>query len=149
MNYSVALTPLAGAYLEYRCQPLELTNTMPNDILLWTAWHIVMTPKIFIYAGAREMLGSDLTHPVTINVTYRHNTRKKELLNAYERILWSKTIETEFTKVMYREILECNSPTKVVVEWQERLGLDESEFSCGSHIRTYYNRLHAKHPLTT
>lgn len=94
------------------------------------------------------MLGENLTSIVPVQANYRHNTRKKELMNTYERLFWSNSIELEFTRLMYSEIIESNSPTKIVLDWQERLGLDEDEFNTASYIRTFHNRRIAEHPLT-
>lgn len=148
MQYNVALSPIAAAYLTYRIAKIVLSRVAPTDVLLATAWHIIITPKVFIYAGARAMLGENLTAVVPVEANYRHNTRKKELMNTYERLFWSNSIELEFTRLMYREIIESNSPTKIVLDWQERLGLDEDEFNSASYIRTFHNRRIAEHPLT-
>ena len=148
MQYQVGLTPVAAAYLLYRQPGLFLGSLRPTDELLWHAWHIITTPKVFIYAGTREMKGAALTEKVTVKVTYRHYTRSRELMNAYERILWSNTIETELSRNIYTEILESNTPTQVVLDWQERLGLSEDHLNIASYVRTFYNRRNADHPFT-
>lgn len=148
MQYQVGLTPVAAAYLLYRQPGVNLDSARPTDALLWHAWHIITTPKVFVYAGWRTMKGAELTEKVAVKVTYRHYTRSRELMNAYERILWSNAIESEFSRMIYTEILETNTPTRIVLEWQDRLGLSEDQLNVASYVRTFYNRRNADHPFT-
>jgi hypothetical protein len=145
---SIAMTKVAQAYLCHRINDnvLKLSDSPPLDPLLQDLWLILLTPKIFIREGARE-LNIRLDGDIQLNPSYFHHTRRYGYLTVYESFLFSNKVETYLQMELYGEIAQKpqRSAARVIESWSDRLDLDPSWPE--KTIRTYRNHLKGQYPV--
>lgn len=144
----IAMTRVAQAYLCHRInnKVLTLSDIPPMDPILQDLWMILLTPKIFIREGARE-LNVRLDGEMEIRPNYYHHTRRYGLLTVYESFLLSNKIETHLLQEVYGEIARTPklSAGKIIDRWTDQLALDPSWSE--KTLRTFRNRKQCNYPL--
>lgn len=144
---NIATTKVAQAYLGYRNKSETLIfDHHTLDPLLQDLWIILLTPKIMIREGARD-LNVRLDGEMQIMPGYHHHTRRYGLLTSYESILLSTKVETYLRQQVYTDIMlnSSLSAAKVIDMWSERLELDPSWSE--KTIRTYRNHKIHNYPV--
>ncbi len=144
---NIAITKVAKAYLCHRFQKPEivLSAIAPVDPLLYDLCIILLTPKVFIREGARD-LNVRLDGDLAVRPEYYHHTRRNGLLTSYESILFSNKVEAYLRNDVYASIKgKGKSAGRIIDEWGDRLELDPNWSE--SMIRTYRNHITNHYPV--
>ena len=143
---SIALTRSAKAYLCHRVSHASIILSPETlDPLLQDLWLMLLTPKLYIREGARD-LNVRLDGDLDIQPGYFHHTRRNGLLTSYESILFSYKAEAYLRNEVYASIPgSSQSAGRVIEGWGDRLDLDPNWSE--SMTRTYRNHRQAHYPV--